>query len=126
MKKVSLIFTVLVALFFSFNAKAQSTADYFAGKWKITVMGTPNGDATMTFIFEKKDSTLTGVIRDSTNTEIAKITSIEQSGKTITVYFSSQGYDVNLLLEPVEADTVKGSMMSMFDAKGIRVKGDGK
>ena len=122
MKKFSVIFTLMVSFLFGFKAGAQSNADFFAGKWKVTVMGTPNGDASMTFVFEKKDSTLLGVIKDSSDKEIAKIDKIEETGKTITVYFSAQGYDVNLTLEPVDADNVKGSMMSMFDAKGIRVK----
>lgn len=122
MKKLSAIFTVVVSLLFGFKAGAQSNADFFAGKWKVTLYGTPNGDASMTFVFEKKDSSLTGVVKDSTDKEIAKIDKIEESGKTITVYFNTQGYDVNLLLEPIDADNVKGSLMSMFDAKGIRVK----
>ncbi len=122
MKKLSVIFTVMVSLLFGFKAGAQSNADFFAGKWKVTLFGTPNGDASMFFVFDKKDTTLSGVVKDSTDKEIAKIDKIEESGKTITVYFNTQGYDVNLLLEPVDADNVKGSLMSMFDAKGIRVK----
>ena len=126
MKKYSVIFTLLVSLLLGFNAKAQSNADFFAGKWKVTLYGTPNGDASMFFVFDKKDTTLSGVVKDSTDKEIAKIDKIEESGKTITVYFNTQGYDVNLLLEPVDADNIKGSLMSMFDAKGIRVKEGGK
>lgn len=124
MKKLTLILCVLMGLFFSINAKAQSNADFFVGKWKITVMGTPNGDATMIFKFEKKDGKLTGNISDSTGAEISKITNIEESGKTITAFFTAQGYDVTLQIEPVEAeaDKVKGSLMGMFDATGVRIK----
>lgn len=122
MKKLSVIFIVMASLFLGFTAKAQSNAGFFAGKWKVTLFGTPNGDASMFFVFDKKDTTLSGVVKDSTNKEIAKIDKIEESGKTITVYFNTQGYDVNLMLEPVDADNVKGSLMSMFDAKGIRIK----
>jgi hypothetical protein len=122
MKKISLLLTLAAALFFGLHATAQSNAQYFAGKWKVTIMGTPNGDAAMTFIFENKSDSLSGVVQDSTGTEISKVSKIDQSGKTITAYFTAQGYDVSLLLEPVDADTVKGSLMGMFDAKGARVK----
>ena len=126
MKKLDLVITVAVVLFMCLGVKAQSNAEFFAGKWSVTVLGTPNGDAKMIFIFDKKDSTLTGVVHDTTDTEIAKVDKIEQSGKTITAYFTTQGYDVNLTMEPVDADNVKGSLMGMFDAKGIRVKGSSK
>jgi hypothetical protein len=126
MKKFSVLITVFVSLLVGTSIKAQSNADFYAGKWKVTILGTPNGDATMVFIFEKKDTTLSGVVRDSTDKEISKIDKIEESGKTITAYFTASGYDVNLVLEPVDADNVKGSLMGMFDAKGIRVKEGGK
>lgn len=126
MKKLSLIFTVVVCMFLSFNAKAQSNADYFAGKWKVTVFGTPNGDAKMTFLFEKKDGKLTGALRDSTDKEISKITQIDEKEKTITAYFNTQGYDVTLELTPIDTDSAKGSLMGMFDAKAIRIKEEKK
>jgi uncharacterized protein YvpB len=124
MKKLSLILTMVMGLLFSNYAKAQSNADYFVGKWKITVIGTPNGDASMYFKFEKKEGKLTGNISDSTGTAISTITSIEESGKSITAYFTTQGYDVNIQIEPLEgdADKVKGSLMGMFDATGVRLK----
>jgi hypothetical protein len=122
MKKLSLTFTVILALFLSINASAQSTTDYFAGKWKVTIFGTPNGDAPMNFVFERKDGKLTGVVQDTTNKEMAKISQIDEKEKTITAAFTIQSYDVTLTLEPVDDDHVKGSLMGMFDAKGIRVK----
>jgi hypothetical protein len=122
MKKVSFIFTVVLGLFFCVNAKAQTNADYFAGKWNVILVGTPGGDAKMTFIFDKKDGKLTGAVQDSTGKEMSKITQIDEKDKTITAAFRAQDYDVTLTLEPVDADHVKGSLMNMFDAKGIRVK----
>lgn len=113
--------TVVMAMFFGLNAKAQTT-DYFPGKWNITVMGTPDGDAKMTFVLERKDGKLTGAVQDSTGKEMTKITQIDEKDKTITAAFTVQSYDVTLTLEPVDDDHVKGSMMGMFDAKGIRVK----
>ncbi|MFA6084596.1 hypothetical protein [Mucilaginibacter sp.] len=122
MKKLILTFTVIASMFLCVGAKAQSTTDYFTGKWKVIIMGTPQGDATMMFVFEKKDGKLTGALRDSTDKEISKITQIDEKDKSITAYFNTQGYDVNLMLEPLDADRVKGSLMGMFAAKGERVK----
>jgi hypothetical protein len=122
MKKLSLILTIVVALFLSLNAKAQTTTDYYPGKWNVTVMGTPNGDAKMTFVLERKDGKLTGAVQDTTGKEMTKITQIDEKDKTITAAFTIQSYDVTLTLDPVDDDHVKGSLMGMFDAKGIRVK----
>jgi hypothetical protein len=136
MKKISLIFTVVAGLFISFAANAQTTpppppsqapaaapaADYFPGKWNVVVKGTPNGDAKLTFVIERKDGKLTGAVQDTTGKEMTKITSIDEKDKTITAAFTIQSYDVTLTLEPVDADNVKGSLMGMFDAVGVRVK----
>ena len=123
-----------MGLFFCVNAQAQTTApatttatattstDYFPGKWNIVVKGTPNGDAKMTFVIERKDGKLTGAVQDSTGKEMTKITSIDEKDKSITAAFTIQSYDVTLTLEPVDADDVKGSLMGMFDATGVRVK----
>jgi len=133
MKKLTLIFTVVLGLFMSLTVKAQTTApaiatapatsaDYYPGKWNVVVKGTPNGDAKMTFVFERKDGKLTGAIQDSTGKEMTKITSIDEKDKTITAAFTIQTYDVTLTMDPVDADNIKGSLMGMFDATGMRVK----
>ena len=121
MRKLTFIFTVAMALFFGLNAKAQ-TADYFPGKWNVVIMGTPNGDAKLTFVLDRKDGKLAGVVQDTTGKEMTKITQIDEKDKTITAAFTIQSYDVTLTLEPVDDNHVKGSLMGMFDAKGIRVK----
>jgi len=122
MKKLSSIFTVVVALFVSLNVKAQTAPDYYPGKWNILVMGTPNGDSKMTFVLERKDGKLGGAVLDSLGKEMTKITSIDEKDKTITAAFTVQSYDVTLTLDPIDNDHVKGSLMGMFDAKGVRVK----
>jgi len=121
MRKLTFIFTVAMALLFCLNAQAQ-TADYFPGKWNVVIMGTPNGDAKLTFVLERKDGKLNGAVQDTTGKEMTKITQIDEKDKTITAAFTIQSYDVSLTLEPVDDDHVKGSLMGMFDAKGIRVK----
>jgi len=85
-------------------------------------MGTPNGDAKLTFLLERKDGKLAGAVQDTTGKEMTKITQIDEKDKTITAAFTIQSYDVSLTLEPVDDDHVKGSLMGMFEAKGIRVK----
>jgi hypothetical protein len=122
MKKLILILTAVLGLFLSLNVTAQTTTDYFPGKWNVTVMGTPNGDAKMTFVLERKDGKLAGAVQDSTGKEMTKITQIDEKDKSITAAFTIQSYDVSLTLDPVDDDHVKGSLMGMFDAKGVRVK----
>ncbi len=104
-------------------AKESTTAaDYFPGKWQVTVFGTPNGDAKMMIILQKKDGKLGGSVQDSTGKEISPLTQADLQDKSITLGFTAQGYDVTLTLQPVDQDNVTGSLMGMFDAKGIRVK----
>ncbi len=122
MKKLSLLLALLIGLLFSPAVRAQSTANYFVGKWAITVIGTPNGDVKLTFIFERQDGKLIGAVRDSTEKEVSKITEIDEKDKTINAAFTINDHDVALSLEPVDDDHVKGSLMGMFDAKGTRIK----
>jgi hypothetical protein len=124
MKKVNLLFAGLFFLLLSINIHAQSKSgsDYFTGKWSVLVKGTPNGDARMFVVLDKKDSTLSGSVQDSTGKEMSKIDKVDLSGDKATVYFNAQGYDVNLELNKKDDDHVTGSMMGMFDAEGDRVK----
>jgi hypothetical protein len=124
MKKLNFIFTVIIGLFISVNVNAQTKPDYYPGKWNVLVMGTPNGDSKMTFVLERKEGKLGGIVQDSTGKEMTKITSVEEKDKTATLAFTVQSYDVTLTLDPIDDDHVKGSLMGMFDAKGVRVKED--
>lgn len=124
MKKLSFLALGLLCLLFTSNLNAQSKAgvDYFAGKWSVLVKGTPNGDAKLIVVLDNKVDSLAGVIQDSTGAEISKITSIELKDTTVTVYFVAQGYDVNLVMNKKDEDHVTGSLMSMFDTEGERIK----
>ncbi len=125
MKKASLLFTGLFFLLLSVNVKAQTSgSDYFTGKWSVLIKGTPNGDAKMTVTLQKQDTTLAGNIQDSTGQLNAKIDKVELNGDKITLYFTAQGYDVNLEMDKKDDDHITGSMMGMFDAEGERVKGN--
>jgi hypothetical protein len=124
MKKVNQLFVGLFLLLLSFGVHAQSTgADYFAGKWNVLVKGLPNGDTKMFLVLQKGDTTMTGAVQDSTGNEISKISQVDLKDNEVTVYFTAQGYDVNMVLGKKDEDHVKGSMMGgMFDAEGERVK----
>ncbi len=131
MKRVQLffagVFLFLVSSVASAQAKdsAQSQAkpDYFAGKWKVLVKGVPGGDAKMTVNFERKDTALTASLLDSTGNEVGKVNKVMENEQSITVYFTAQGYDVDLILEKKDDDHVAGNMMGgMFEAEGDRIK----
>ena len=119
--------TVFAGIFFlalSMNANAQSKAgaDYFAGKWSVLLKGTPGGDAKMIFVLENNNDSIAGVVQDTTGVEISKITNADLKDSAVTLYFNTQGYDVNLLLTKKDEDHADGSLMGMFDAEGERVK----
>lgn len=124
MKKLTTIFAGIFLLFSSINSAAQSKtgADYYEGKWSVLLKGIPGGDAKLIFVLTKKDSTITGVLQDTTGAEVSKLSSVELKGDEITLFFTAQGYDVNLALKKKDEDHVTGSLMGMFEAEGERVK----
>jgi len=124
MKKIS---TILATVFFLLlatagNAQSKAGAEYFNGKWSVLLKGTPGGDTKLVFNLEKKNDSISGVVVDTLGTEIAKITKVELKDTEINLFFTTQGYDVNLLLTKKDDDHVTGSLMSMFDAEGERKK----
>jgi len=123
MKKCTLVLVSMFLLFFAVGAKAQTSgADYFAGKWNVLLKGTPNGDVKMVFVLEKKDTTITGIVQDSTGKQISTLDKVELAGTTVTLYFNAQGYDVNMVMNKKDDDHVTGSLMAMFDIEGERIK----
>jgi len=123
MKKSILFFAGIFCLLLSFgaNAQAKTGADYFVGKWNVLVVGTPNGDAKMLVTLEQKDGKLTGTLSNPGQGEPTKFSNVEVKENSVTVYFTSSGYDVYLMLEKKDDNKVAGSMMDMFDATGDRV-----
>ena len=124
MKKFTSVLVGILCLLVSVNVNAQSKvgADYFKGKWSVLLKGTPNGDAKMIFVLENRNDSIAGVVQDTAGVEIAKITNVELKDNEVTLYFTTQGYDVNLLLTKKDDDHTTGSLMSMFDAEGERKK----
>ncbi len=124
MKKINLFFAGIFFLLFSVGTNAQSKmgADYFKGKWSVLLKGTPNGDSKLILVLESRNDSITGVVNDTTGGEISKITKVELKDNEVTIYFTAEGYDVNLLLTKKDDDHVTGSLMSMFEAEGQRIK----
>jgi hypothetical protein len=124
MRKLGLLFNGLFFLLFAtvLNAQSKTGADYFTGKWNMMVKGLPNGDTKMVVSLEKTGDKMTGIIQDSTGKKVSDISKVELTDSSATVYFSAQGYDVNLLMNKKDDDHVTGSMMNMFDSEGDRVK----
>jgi hypothetical protein len=124
MKKLRVFIVPAIFFFLSLGANAQTKtgSDYFTGKWSVLVKGTPQGDVRMFVILEKKDTTMTGDVKDSVGNEMTKITRIELKDSVVTVYFTAQGYDVYLVMNKKDDDHALGSMMGMFDADCDRVK----
>ncbi|TCK83118.1 hypothetical protein [Albibacterium bauzanense] len=124
MKKLSLLFAIVMGLFMTLDTNAQTTEGTFEGKWNVTIFDTPNGDAQMTFVFENKDGKLNGVVLDTNGGEMSKVTGITMSQNDKRLYgdFTAEGYDINIMLNLVDNDHVKGNVMDMFDASGVRIK----
>ena len=125
MKKVSLIlFVFLFGIVIKGFSQTTKPTDFWAGKWEFTVSGTPQGDAKFLTNLIRKDGILTGELSSPAMpaSEKIAITKIEEAAEKIVIYFSAQGYDVNLEFNKVDDNNLKGSMMGMFDAKGLRIK----
>ena len=124
MKKTGSLLAGLTLLLLSVGVNAQSKtgADYFEGKWSVLLKNLPQGDTKMIIVLQKKDTTVTGVVQDSTGKEITKIDKVELADSSATVYFNTQGYDVNLVMTKKDEDHITGSLMGMFEAEGERMK----
>jgi hypothetical protein len=114
------VFFLLLAV--GANAQTKTGADYFAGKWKVLVTGTPYGDLKRIYVLEKSGNTLTGIVQDSTGTEITKCSKVDVKDNEITLYYQSMGNDITITLIRKDDDHVTGSVLGTFDAKGERIK----
>lgn len=124
MKKLISITIVFFFLLSTFNTRAQSKtgADFFAGKWKVLVTGTPYGDLKRIYVLEKNNNSLTGVVQDSTGKEITKCSKVEVKDNEVTLYYQAMGNDVSITLIRKDDDHVTGNVLGMFDATGERIK----
>lgn len=125
MKKVSLfLFLILLGVCVKGFSQGAKPADFFAGKWEVTVTGTPEGDAKFVTDLVRKDGKLTGELKDPTGARPATpITKTEEEPGKLTIYFNTdQAGEIGIQLSKVDDDHLKGSLMSMFEASAQRLK----
>ena len=124
MKKLNSIAIGFLFLLLAVGANAQSKAgaDFFAGKWKVLVTGTPYGDLKRIYVLEKNENTLTGIVQDSTGKEITKCSKVEVKDNEVTLYYQAMGNDVSITLIKKDNDHVTGSVLGQFYANGERIK----
>lgn len=125
MKKVSLfLFIFLLGICVKGFSQATPPTDFFAGKWEITIMGTPEGDAKMVTELIRKDGKLTGELKDPSGTRpVTPITKIVEEATKLTIYFdTAQAGEIPVELNKVDDDHLKGSLMNMFESTALRVK----
>jgi hypothetical protein len=124
MKKAALINLMAVILIvIAAKVNAQTQTNYFIGKWDVLVKGLPSGDAHMKFNIADSAGHMKGALLDTSAVhKDIPMTKIEQVGDKITLYFSTQGYDLSLLLAKKDDDHATGSLMGMFDADATRLK----
>lgn len=108
------------------SPKATSTSsstDFFTGKWDLTFIGTPDGDSKMIADLVREDGKLTGNLLDTNGQNPAiPITDIKESDNEIEIFFTAQGFNVNVQLSKEDENNLKGRMMGMFDATAVRIK----
>jgi hypothetical protein len=112
----------LLLLAVSANAQTKTGADFFAGKWKVLITGTPYGDLKRIYVLEKNGNALTGIVQDSTGKEITKCSHVEVKDNEVTLYYQAMGNDVSITLIRKDDDHLTGSVLGTFDAKGERIK----
>ena len=126
MKKINLMLVTLVAVaFMATKTQAQTASpNYFIGKWDVLLKGLPQGDAHIKFNLADSAGHLKGVLLDTTAAhKDVPLTKIDQADDTkVTLFFTTQGYDVNLVLTKKDDDHATGSLMGMFDALAERIK----
>ena len=125
MKKLSLILSIFILGVCSKGfSQATPPTDFFAGKWEIIIMGTPDGDAKMVTDLIRKDGKLTGEMKDPAGVKpITAITKVEEGKDKLTIYIdTAQAGEIPIELAKVDDDHLKGSLMNMFETTAKRVK----
>lgn len=124
MKKTSIVFVLFVVLAaISATGFSKTVADFWVGKWEITVVGTPDGDTKMVANLTREGGVLAGQLINMKDSTAGKIpVSVTEEGNRIIMGFSAQGYDVTIDLAKVDEDNLKGNLLNMFDATAKRLK----
>ncbi len=117
--KKSILMLFLGLIFGSLAANAQT--EKYVGEWDLVIYGTPNGDAKMQLSLLREEGKLMGRLKPADASELINITQIDEADDSITLYFSAQGYDVNVMLKNEDENNMKGSLMDMFDVTAKRI-----
>jgi hypothetical protein len=120
--------TMLFLLFLGATAtcfsQTSAPADFFAGKWEITVLNSPKGDVVFLTDLVRKDGILTGELvekGDAANGTRKILKADENADKLTLVFESSQGGEMTLDLAKVDNDNLKGTLFT-FEATAKRLK----
>ena len=126
MQKVSLfLFIFLLGVCAKGFSQTAPSTDFYAGKWEITVVGTPDGDTKFGTELIRKDGKLTGSLKDLTGkrTEAIPITKVDEEGGKLMIYFNTeQAGEIPIELAKVDDDHLKGMLYNMFESTALRVK----
>ena len=119
MKRVSLFLVMMLSLIVS-SVNAQQSGNYFVGKWELLIQGTPDGDTKITMIIDRKEGKLEATLLMSVEIKITDIKETEKSIKLAGTTPDGNNY-IDISIEKVDDDNVKGSVADMFDLKGKRI-----
>ncbi|SEI37694.1 hypothetical protein SAMN04487995_0167 [Dyadobacter koreensis] len=124
MKKLNLIcLFLMLGIVFNGNSQTAVPADFFVGKWEVTIIGTPNGDSKMIIDLVRTDGKLSGQMSNPAEPTAEKTpVTVDENADLLDLAFNAQGYDVTINLKKVDEDNLKGSLMGMFDTTAKRVK----
>lgn len=117
---VSLLFVLLLVNFAT--AQSKTGGDYFVGRWKVSIPGTPIGDLKRIYVIDKMNNGFSGIVQDSTGKEITKCSKVEAKENEITLFYSVSGIDAYIKLTRKDEDHVSGLVMDNYPAEGERLK----
>jgi hypothetical protein len=124
MKKLSILFSFVLLLFFANGVHAQQSDTYFVGKWDILIKGLPQGDTEALVKFELKDGKLTGSITGKTDQKDMPFTDVALKDSVVVVKFDHSSGEVEMSLLKKDADNISGQVNGQFNLTGVRKKED--
>ena len=121
-KRKYLLLTII--MFVGVVTYGQTTPDFFAGKWEISVKDTPMGDMKFLTDLVRQDGKLTGELSVPADASAPKrpITRVEETADKLVLYFeSAEVGEIAIDLAKVDQDNLKGTLYT-FEANAKRVK----
>jgi hypothetical protein len=123
MKKMKYLLLTII-MFVGVVTYGQTTPDFFAGKWEISVKDTPMGDMKFLTDLVRQDGKLTGELSVPADASAPKrpITRVEETADKLVLYFeSAEVGEIAIDLAKVDQDNLKGTLYT-FEANAKRVK----